>query len=86
MTISAPFDLRLTHLRFDCRATSPIQLGGHTAGNALRNALANVMLRATCPEAPRRGEPSPEHAAVCPAWMKKTPARFWAFAGVFWIR
>ena len=70
MTVSVPFDLQLTHLRFACRATSLIKCGGHYAGNALRNALANVMLRATCPEAARRGDPSPEHAATCPAcWL-----------------
>jgi hypothetical protein len=40
------------------------------AGNYLRNALASVMLRATCPETHRRARPTPEHAAVCPAcWL-----------------
>ena len=64
------FNLQLTHLRFECRATSPIKLGGHYAGNGLRNGLANVMLRATCPEGGRRSEPAPEHAATCPAcWL-----------------
>lgn len=65
--------LQLIHLRFDCRATTAIKLGGHTAGNSLRNALANVMRRTTCPEAGRRDPryyPSPEHAAACPAcWL-----------------
>ncbi|MCA9925256.1 MAG: CRISPR system precrRNA processing endoribonuclease RAMP protein Cas6 [Anaerolineales bacterium] len=62
--------LQLTHLRFDCIATTPIKLGGHHAGNSLRNALANVMRRAVCPETSRRGDPTPEHAATCPAcWL-----------------
>lgn len=62
--------LQLTHLRFDCTATTPINLGGHTAGNTLRNALANVMRRATCPEYSRRRDPDPAHAATCPAcWL-----------------
>lgn len=63
-------NLQLTHLRFDCVATTPIKMGGHYAGNNLRNALANVMRRSTCPETNRRGDPSPEHAAICPAcWL-----------------
>ena len=63
-------NLQITHLRFDCIATTPIKLGGHYAGNNLRNALANVMRRATCPETNRRGDPTPEHAATCPAcWL-----------------
>ncbi len=63
-------NLQLTHLRFDCVATTSIKMGGHYAGNNLRNALANVMRRSTCPETNRRGDPSPEHAANCPAcWL-----------------
>ena len=63
-------NLKLTHLRFDCRATTPIKFGGHYAGNNLRNALANVMRRATCPENGRHGDPTPEHVATCPAcWL-----------------
>lgn len=63
-------NLTLTHLRIDCRATTQIKLGGHYAGNNLRNALANVMRRATCPESNRRGDPTPEHVAACPAcWL-----------------
>lgn len=64
--------LQLTHLRFDCTATTAIKLGGHYAGNSLRNALANVMRHATCPENRQRGDrpPSPAHAATCPAcWL-----------------
>lgn len=62
--------LTYIHLRFDLRARDPIKLGGARAGNCLRNALAAVMLRAVCPETPRRHKPSPEHAAVCPAcWL-----------------
>ena len=63
-------NLKLTHLRFDCRATAAINFGGHYAGNNLRNALANVMRRATCPDRNRQGDPSPAHAATCPAcWL-----------------
>ncbi|GIK56915.1 MAG: hypothetical protein BroJett015_25780 [Chloroflexota bacterium] len=65
--------LQLTHLRFDCIAATPIKLEGHKAGPSLRNALANVMRHATCPESRRRDPryyPTPEHAAVCPAcWL-----------------
>lgn len=62
--------LQLTHLRFDCTAVTPIILGGHYAGNNLRNALANVMRRATCAEFNRSKPPTPEHAATCPAcWL-----------------
>ncbi|MCP4417784.1 MAG: CRISPR system precrRNA processing endoribonuclease RAMP protein Cas6 [Chloroflexi bacterium] len=63
-------NLQLTHLRFDCVVTTPIKLGGHYAGNNLRNALANVMRRTVCPETRRNGNPSPEHTAACPAcWL-----------------
>ena len=63
-------NLQLTHLRFDCIALTPIKLAGHYAGNNLRNALASVMLRATCPETHRRTKPTPAHTAVCPAcWL-----------------
>jgi hypothetical protein len=70
MTVSTMPNLQLTHLRFDCTAATPIKLGGHHAGNSLRNALANAMRRATCPETNRRGDPTPEHVATCPAcWL-----------------
>lgn len=63
-------NLQLTHLRIDCTAVSPIKLGGHYAGNNLRNALANVMRRATCPQNYQKGQPPPEHVATCPAcWL-----------------
>ncbi len=63
-------NLTLTHLRFTATATSDIELGRYYAGNNLRNALASVMRRATCPETHRRGKPSPEHAGSCPAcWL-----------------
>lgn len=56
-----------------CIATTPINLGGHTAGNSLRNALANVMRRTTYPESHgdgRHSDPSPEHKAGCSAcWL-----------------
>lgn len=63
-------DLQLTHLRFDCVAETAVNLGGYYAGSNLRNALANVMRRAVCDETRQRGDPAPEHAAVCPAcWL-----------------
>ena len=63
-------NLTLTHLRFDCVATEPINLGPHNAGQRLRDALASVMRRAICPETGRRERPSPAHAAVCPVcWL-----------------
>ena len=62
--------LQITHLRFSAIAQTDINLGGHYAGNNLRNALAAVLLRATCPEAGRRTKPTPEHTATCPAcWI-----------------
>ncbi|MCA9951225.1 MAG: CRISPR system precrRNA processing endoribonuclease RAMP protein Cas6 [Anaerolineales bacterium] len=62
--------LTFTHLRFDAIASSDIHLGGCYAGSNLRNALAGVMLQATCPQTQRRAKPTPEHAAVCPAcWL-----------------
>ncbi len=68
--ISSMINLQITHLRFDCIADTPINLGGHYAGNNLRNGLANVMRRAICPETERRGTPTPEHVASCPAcWL-----------------
>ena len=57
-------------LRFDCLAQTHIKLGEHQAGERLRDALANVMLRAVCAENPRRQQPTPEHAAQCPVcWL-----------------
>ncbi|MEW5987707.1 MAG: hypothetical protein AB1791_13825, partial [Chloroflexota bacterium] len=62
--------LTLTHLRFDLVARTAVHLGRYEAGERLRNALASVMLRATCPQTHRAAKPSPEHAAVCPAcWL-----------------
>lgn len=62
--------LSFTHLRLSATVTTDLLLDGHLAGNNLRNALANVMLHATCPETHRRAAPTPEHAAVCPAcWL-----------------
>jgi len=63
-------NLTFTHLRFHARAISSIKLGEYQAGERLRDALAQVMLRAVCPETRRTEKPSPEHAAVCPAcWL-----------------
>ena len=62
--------LSLLHLRFTALAQTPIKLGGYQAGERLRDGLAQVMLRAVCPETQRASRPTPEHAAVCPAcWL-----------------
>lgn len=62
--------LTFTHLRFQARAGTPIRLGQYQSAERLRDALAQVMLRAVCPETQRSEKPSPEHAAVCPAcWL-----------------
>ena len=62
--------LTFTHLRFHARATQPIRLGQYQGAERLRDALAQVMLRAICPETQRTKKPAPEHAAVCPAcWL-----------------
>jgi len=64
--------LTLTHLRFTCQSTTPIELPGYRAGGQLRGALGNIMRRAYCPEA-RFGNgraTTPEHAALCPVcWL-----------------
>ena len=63
-------NLTLTHLRFDAVAHTHVNLQGHLAGNNLRNAVANVIRYATCPETHRREAPTAEHAAICPAcWL-----------------
>jgi hypothetical protein len=68
--------LSLTHLRFHARATTDVFLDGHLAGNNLGNALANVIRHSTCPETHRRGAPSPEHIAACPAcWLLAAETR-----------
>lgn len=62
--------LTYLHLRFDVVAVTTINLGGYQAGERLRNAIANVILRTVCPERHRSPTPSPEHAQVCPAcWL-----------------
>ncbi|GAB4477654.1 MAG: CRISPR system precrRNA processing endoribonuclease RAMP protein Cas6 [Anaerolineales bacterium] len=62
--------LTFTHLRFTAQARQPIRLGKFQGAERLRDALAQVMLRAVCPETYRAEKPSPEHAAVCPAcWL-----------------
>lgn len=68
-------DLTFTHLRFQARALQSIRLGHYQGAERLRDTLAQVMLRAVCPDpstgSERRAEkPSPEHAAVCPVcWL-----------------
>jgi len=62
-----PTPLTFTHLRFQARACTPVRLGQYQGAERLRDALAQVMLRAVCPETRRTEKPSPEHAAVCPA-------------------
>lgn len=59
-------NLTLTHLRLDCTAETTIYFHPHKAGNALRNALANTMRRATCTAPHNQAIPDPAHAAVCP--------------------
>lgn len=62
--------LTFTHLRFTARAKQPIRLGRYQGAERLRDALAQVMLRAVCPETYRAQKPTPEHAAECPAcWL-----------------
>ncbi len=62
--------LTFTHLRFCAQAKQPIRLGRYQGAERLRDALAQVMLRAVCPETYRAQKPTPEHAAVCPAcWL-----------------
>lgn len=63
-------ELTFMHLRFKCRARQPIRLGKYQGAERLRDALAQVMLRAVCPETYRNQKPTPEHAAECPAcWL-----------------
>ncbi len=62
--------LTFTHLRFQARAVQNIRLGRYQGAEQLRDALAQVMLRAVCAETRRAQKPSAEHAAVCPAcWL-----------------
>lgn len=62
--------LTFTHLRFQARALQAIRLGQYQSAERLRDGLAQIMLRAVCPETRRAERPSPEHAAVCPAcWL-----------------
>lgn len=65
-----PTPLTFTHLRFQARAHTTIKLGEYQGAERLRDALAQVMLRAVCPDTQRAEKPSPEHAAACPAcWL-----------------
>ncbi len=62
--------LTFTHLRFQVRAFTSLRPGQYQGAERLRDALAQVMLRAVYPETRRTENPSPEHAAVCPAcWL-----------------
>ncbi len=68
--MSSSTSLTFTHLRFQARARTPMRLGQYQGAERLRDALAQVMLRAVCPETRRAEKPSAEHAAVCPAcWL-----------------
>lgn len=59
--------LTLTHLHFEAVADDPIILRHHWAGNYLRGALGDILLRTTCPH---NGRGSAEHSALCPAcWL-----------------
>lgn len=60
-------NLTLTHLHFEAVADDPIILRRHWAGNYLRGALGDILLRTTCPH---NGRGSAEHIAACPAcWL-----------------
>lgn len=61
----------ITHLHFEAVADDPIVLRRHWAGNYLRGALGQILLRTTCPEySYRTSSPPPEHTATCPAcWL-----------------
>lgn len=48
--------LTFTHLRFQARAVQPIRLGEYQGAERLRDALAQVMLRAVCPETCSQGQ------------------------------
>lgn len=62
--------LTFTHLRFQACAVQNIRLGQYQGAERLRDALAQVMLRAVCPETRQREKPTPEHAVTCPAcWL-----------------
>lgn len=62
--------LTITHLRFDCVATTTLKLGRAQVGDRLRNALASVMLRTICPERERGRTPTAEHVEHCPVcWL-----------------
>jgi hypothetical protein len=50
--------LTFTHLRFQARAFTPIRLGQYQGAERLRDGLAQVMLRAVCPETHRMERPS----------------------------
>jgi hypothetical protein len=66
----SPTPITFTHLRFQARTCASIRLGQYQGAERLRDGLAQVMLRAVCPETLRRERPTPEHAAVCPAcWL-----------------
>lgn len=70
MTWINPTPLTFTHLRFQARAHTTIKLGEYQGAERLRDALAQVMLRAVCPDTQRAEKPSPEHTEVCPAcWL-----------------
>jgi hypothetical protein len=65
MTIT-PFPLTILPLRFDCRATQPLYLGGERAGSNLRGALTNVMSRAVC----YGDRTDAQHVSTCPVcWL-----------------
>jgi hypothetical protein len=63
-------ELTFMHLRFKARARQPIRLGKYQGAERLRDALAQVMLRAVCPQTYRNQKPTSEHAAECPVcWL-----------------
>lgn len=70
MSYPALPNFNFVSLRFTLTAQTRLALDGYTAGHLLRGALGDQILRATCPENPRKQTPTPQHAAVCPAcWL-----------------
>ncbi len=63
--------LVMTHLHFEAIANDPVVLRRYWAGNYLRGALGQILLRTTCSEYGWRSTPPPpEHTANCPAcWL-----------------
>ncbi len=59
--------MEILQLTFHCSATTDLALGGWQAGNWLRGALGQSMLRMTCATVARTETPSASHVETCPA-------------------